>query len=333
MSIARWSSALLTAAFAVCAAAQTYAPQDFEGPSGKYAAAQLIAVGLYTNLVDRAEKQSTEALDRRARMADGTWEIAGMYDSLGVVFRTNGDWDRALKALQRWRTLFPESRTASVAEARYWIAYAGYARGGEWASQVPSKAWEMYYERLKKAREVLENGKAPGNPHWHTLMLDVAYALDRPADEKRALFEQAVREEPYYYSHYFNVARYLAPRWSGSLPAFHSFVEASVKRTRERDGATMYARLYWVLAATEFDREPFTDLGIPWTKMREGFEELMRQYPKSQWNLNNYAYFACRAKDRKTFGQLVGKIDKPIDDAWNGAYTLDYCKELLLRRA
>jgi hypothetical protein len=164
-------------------------------------------------------------------------------------------------------------------------------------------------------------------------MLYLAYNQDTPADQRVALFEEAIRAEPYYYTHYFVVANRLTPRWGGSLAEFDSFVEASVKRTSERDGATMYARLYWILASVEHDREPFTELGIPWPKMRQGFDDLMQRYPKSQWNLNNYVYFACRAKDERTFGRIVGGIQQAILPAWNGAYTLDYCKNLLLKKA
>jgi hypothetical protein len=185
---------------------------------------------------------------------------------------------------------------------------------------------------MSRAREILEGAKDVANPHWYSAMLDVAFAQNQPADERLALFQEAVRYEPYYYTHYFRVANRLTPRWGGSLDDFHSFVEASVQRTRERDGSTMYARLYWILASVESDQEPFTDLGIPWDKMRQGFDDLMRRYPKSQWNLSNYAYFACRANDAKTFGRIVGGIEKATSSAWNGSYTLDYCKELLLKR-
>ncbi len=163
-------------------------------------------------------------------------------------------------------------------------------------------------------------------------MLEVAFAQSWPDAERLALFQEAVREEPYYYAHYFKVASRLAPRWGGTLEEFHAFTEASVARTRERDGSTMYARLYWILASIEWDQEPFTELGILWDKMRQGFDDLVQRYPKSQWNLNKYAYFACRANDKKTFGRIVSGIEKPDEEAWSGSYTLVYCKELLLER-
>jgi len=31
-------------------------------------------------------------------------------------------------------------------------------------------------------------------------------------------------------------------------------------------------------------------------------------YPKSKWNLNAYAYFACRASDGSTYGALRARI-------------------------
>jgi hypothetical protein len=335
MNLQRFWSALLMAVFAAVAAAENYPPEKMDGWQGRLTAAQSISAGLQDHVirgVKVSEEDSTAVFNRRARMADGTWELAGMYDGFEIVLRHQGNWDQALVRLQEWRTAFPASRTAAVAEATYWIAYADLARGDGYASEVPPMAWELYNVRMARARKVLEEANDTENPHWYSQMLTIAYAQRWPSKNTMELFEEAVRKEPYYYTHYFRVANRLAPRWGGTLKEFHTFVEKSVTRTRGRDGSTMYARLYWILAAIEWNQDPFSVLGIPWVKMRQGFDDLMKRYPDSQWNLNHYAYFACRANDVKTFGRLVIGIRKPIDQAWSGSYSLDYCKELLLQR-
>ena len=109
-------------------------------------------------------------------------------------------------------------------------------------------------------------------------------------------------------------------------------MEDAVKRTQATDGVTMYARLYWIYAAIEHDRS-FRDLGIPWAKMKAGFEDLVARYP-SAWNINNYASFACRANDKQAFLRLLPKLT-PTSlrlDAWPTGFSFDNCKESFTSR-
>ena len=93
----------------------------------------------------------------------------------------------------------------------------------------------------------------------------------------------------------------------------------------------MYALLYWALSGGEWDKDPFKDLHIPWKNMKRGFDDLIKRYPDSQWNLHHYAFFSCRANDGKTFNQLRPKLDVQMlhlmPPIWNQAYTLDYCTD------
>ena len=85
------------------------------------------------------------------------------------------------------------------------------------------------------------------------------------------------------------------------------------------------------------DRDPFRDLGIPWAKMRAGFTDLVGRSRESQWNLQHFAYFACRARDGTTFRRLLPQIDAKDQTVtpwvWRGAYTLDFCTSLFTRRS
>ena len=62
--------------------------------------------------------------------------------------------------------------------------------------------------------------------------------------------------------------------------------------------------------------------------MKVGFEDLMARHPKSNWNLNNFAKFACEAGDKKTFLALRRQIGKNVmGAAWQGSPNLDLCNE------
>ena len=150
-----------------------------------------------------------------------------------------------------------------------------------------------------------------------------------PRSEQVALFNEATKAEPYFYGTYFSFATSLLPRWGGSLTDYDQFVETAVEKTRAVDGETMYARLYWALSRGEWDKDPFKDLHIRWKSMRAGFDDLMKRYPKSQWNLHHYAYFACRAHDGKSFDRLWPNLDvqqmRLMPTIWFQPYTLDNC--------
>ena len=68
-----------------------------------------------------------------------------------------------------------------------------------------------------------------------------------------------------------------------------------------------------------------------WSSMKAGFEQLMKRYPKSTWNLNAFAAFACRANDGATYGALRARIGQNvIAFAWASNYSSDVCDERLL---
>jgi hypothetical protein len=260
----------------------------------------------------------------------------GMGEDLDDYGKEAGLWDSYQKILETWRTEYPTSSNAAIADAVYWIAYAFYARGGDWAKEVPRKAWDTFRERLDHAKVILIESEpyAKANPHWQTERIYLAFAQGRPLSEQTKLFEAAVKFEPYYYSHYQNHAMALTPKWGGNLRSFHRFVEDAVARTREKDGTSMYVRLYSLLAFVEWERDPFKELGVSWSKLRQGFNDLLERYPNSKWNVAEYARFACRAGDGATFLRLMPQIvdQEEFTTRWRGAYTFDYCKTAFLQK-
>jgi hypothetical protein len=200
---------------------------------------------------------------------------------------------------------------------------------------VSNKAWELFRERKERARRTLQDAKqyAGENPLWQTQMIRLAWDLDRSQKAVFALFADAVKRDPWFLSHYFAVANRLTPRWGGDIEQYRQFTDDSVTRTQATDGVTMNARLYWFYAEIEND-QPFGELGIPWAKMKAGFDDLIIRYPTS-WNINNYASFACRANDKEAFLRLLPKLSpKEIrQEAWPTGYSFETCKEAFTIRS
>ena len=114
---------------------------------------------------------------------------------------------------------------------------------------------------------------------------------------------------PWYVPLYDLATNYLSPLWSGSFEAVDALAQSTLATPQGRDHS-LYARVYWHLTS---------------------FESLMRSYPKSRWNLNVFASFACRADDAATYGPLRTRIGKGVwFDAWPTNYSIEVCDAHLL---
>ena len=73
----------------------------------------------------------------------------------------------------------------------------------------------------------------------------------------------------------------------------------------------MYARIYWSASQTQYGRDLFTDSDVIWEKMKKGIDDVLKRYP-DQWNINNFALFACLANDKEKARELFNLIKQPI---------------------
>jgi hypothetical protein len=65
--------------------------------------------------------------------------------------------------------------------------------------------------------------------------------------------------------------------------------------------------------------------------MQEGFDDMMKRFPKSLWNANNYAAFACLAKDKAAYGRIRPKLGRELFlPAWPANATPEVCDHALL---
>jgi hypothetical protein len=267
--------------------------------------------------------------DPKCVSKDGQPTLMALSAGYASAIKGERDWSRTYARIQELKKQFPDEAFVALAEASYWSSYAWNARGHGYSDSVSEEGWQLFRQRLEKAEDILTLTKSysANLPPWYRDMIEVEGALGRPEEARAKIFLEGVRRYPSYYPIYFTMLNFLLPKWGGSWETVDKMVEWSVEHTKEVEGNSMYARLYWVVAGDPQVRL-FKDTMASWPKMKLGFEDLMARHPQSKWNLNNFARFACMAGDGETFSALRRKIGKDVSgDAWTGNTPLELCEE------
>lgn len=260
-------------------------------------------------------------------MADGRPRLQAFSGAFYQVFAR--DWEGSLLRIKELKKQYPHHAFVALLEAEYWLSYAWYARGTGYSNTVTEEGWKLFKERLAKAYRVLYDSReyASTNPVWFEQLLDVMSLQERPYKERVKIFRFGIDRFKTYYPLYFSMLNHSLPKWGGSWKLVESYANWSVKVSDKADGQTMYARLYWAVGqGLSADKDLFEGTYASWPKMRKGFEDMMARYPSSNWNLNNFAHFACLAGDKATYRKLHKQIGRNImRKAWNSQSEIDLC--------
>ncbi len=253
---------------------------------------------------DYAALESTAA-DLRAkkdRFPDGVWTLPAFYDALEL---DQLPFENVDERLTHWKAAFPNSVALCIVELN---ALHGASRYDRHVQLAPNP------ERAAKAQATLASfAKAdpPPGPDWYNAMLRLGVQQGMDAEEYNRLFDKAIAVEPGYLSLYFNKANYL--RAYGDKGDWEAFALEAGRSNRSGEGMGIYARIAWSLSEGYADGYLNQYSTIQWPLMREGFRELDRKWPGSEWNLNNFCRFACLFGDRDTARELFARID---DNRW-----------------
>lgn len=281
---------------------------------------------------DELDRMADEFRTRESRSNSGLWKLTLFYGGLYVQHEgkvDEGYFEKVENLLLKWAEQNPDSTVARIGYAATLIDHAWFYRGTGWARNVPAEAWEPFYEYVAKARlHLLEHKEVTDkDPVWYHMMLVVAKAENWPLDRFLHLVEEGTAKHPYFYEIYFRAIEYLLPKWHGDRSMIEGFANIAVEKTREREGEGMYARIYWFTSQVQYETRLFTDSDIIWARMSAGIDDVLARY-HDQWNINNFAHFACLARDRNKAAALLARIDgPPIRSAWaNDVTNYESCK-------
>src|SRR6185437_6949673 len=227
----------------------------------------------------------------------------------------------------------PGSPLPSLIEAAAFEDWAWAARGHGDVNSVSGAGWLWFAARVEMAAASLREAppSAESTPLWYELSFEVGVDQARGLTALRGIFDAGAARFPDYLPLYRQMVRALMPRWFGSYQKVDQFINAEYASTAPRTGFEMYARLYWTFAELSGDTEDiFTDGLADWQSMKRGFQELVARYPQSDYVLNVFANFACRAGDKPEYLALRPQLVKRFSaSAWSGEYTFDECDRRL----
>ena len=275
------------------------------------------------------ERLMSEWNDPKQRQATGSWKLTLLEDAVSSFYRKRDRRDAEFKLIQEWKQKAPRSVWASLAEAEYWRKSAYDARGHGFANTVTAEGWQLFAERIARMEQSLLASKnyASSNPIWYQYYLNAGRLLNWPIDKTLRVFDEAVREHRSYHPIYSETLVALMPRWGGSHELVDSFIRKSAADGVDGDGDFLYAELYARLSTAEGpDFELFRDTKASWPRIKKGFDDWLRRYPRSHAHLNRYALLACRANDEQTFASLRARVGANVIQAeWPQNYSLEIC--------
>lgn len=321
--------ALFLFAALTCSAGLVERPMDAEAAKVRH----LLLDGKFSEL----EAYETRARDLSLTLSDGqplhsAWAFAiGCACSFSVTGDPAAELEKFRARVTEWRSAYPDSTSAKIAEATYYIQHAWAVRGSGYSNQVLDSAWEIFRRDVAEAARLLDaiGADAGDQPDWYVVRLSVMRLQNADKPQFSDLLDKALARYPSYLPIYFEGAYYYQPKWHGSIPELAAFIDRAVALTRERAGETLYARLEW---ATWTSNAMFRNGQASWPRMKAGFERLVADYPDS-WNMNAFANFACLAGDPQTTLDLMGKIQGSIAlKVWDTMEFYGQCKSWALRK-
>ena len=250
--------------------------------------------------------------------------------------KDDASWDQLEGTAKRWIAAYPASVTAKIAYAAILENRAWLYRGGGYANTVSEEQFDAFHRQIEKAKKYDEATRdvAGVDPNWYlNYLATLRLRKGGKEDEFERTFDEATKAFPDYYPNYFEAVTYYLPKWHGDAYEVERFARRVMKSRDKRTGQMLYARIYWYASQNQFKNAIFLVSVAHWNDMRDGFKAIVADYP-DQWNINNYAKFACLVGDEQTTREAFGLMKgDPIESAWASTEQYRSCEQLAGRNS
>jgi hypothetical protein len=319
-------------AWMVVSATVQAAPADKQEPPAKQAAIDAFWHGDFAAL----EQQNAQFRKPGSFDAEGVLQLDHFRRGLERVYTSKVvNIESYLSEVDRltleWATQHPQSPLAHIMHARALVKHGWSYRGGQYAREVPEEAMADFEKWLLRAVVYLKDHQdvAFKDSYAHLTMLEIGKALGWDRKQMLAIAQQGLVVNPQDTNLHLEFAAGLLPKWGGNPRSLEDYIKQATIQTSSVYGTGMYALLYASAANNQYEHALFTDSFADWTKIKQGYEDLLARYPASTAKRNRYAWMACMAKDSPVLMTLLGQIGTAIDlDQWgdNPERSLEMCR-------
>jgi hypothetical protein len=168
-------------------------------------------------------------------------------------------------------------------------------------------------------RDIAPTGQM--DPNWYALSLGVERDQSVPVKAQLALFEKGIAKYPAYGPIYRQMLTSLMPRWGGSKEAVESFIRFVAKSPVAY--ANLY-RMYGDLEGNDYSviEESYLDPEL----LKQGMNDLLKRYPRSNYMLNEIARMACEGHEYRLYRTISPRLNGHVSSAaWPSKLTVDSC--------
>jgi hypothetical protein len=139
-----------------------------------------------------------------------------------------------LTALERWMNDFPDSGDALLCYGARLVQWSWSARGYGRGNEVTEEAWQEFFRRLDKTREVLLkcSEKSPSDPTPWAYLIMVSTWYSDPIDTKYHYFNQAINRDPENWAAHMHMIIALSKKWGGCNEEMLEFARKASNEAR-----------------------------------------------------------------------------------------------------
>jgi hypothetical protein len=298
---------------------------------------QRVEQALWYGDLSEVERLVARARQSRERTRDGVPPMTLVVEGLAYV-GNRGSTTAAYFAhwvayTHAWAAQQPNSVLAQVMHAQALTSQAWYERGGGYSNTVTPEASRAFVDGVQAAAAQLRRSAAVASTDalWHLRWVGLGNTLGWTPEQIMAAGRRALDVEPGLHVAYYRVLENVLPKWGGSAADVDRWIREAVRRTEGELGLELYARLYADASYSQFKADLFSDSRAQWPLMKQGFEQMLARWP-GPMPRNQYAYFACLARDRTAYLAAMTALDdagfEPDAQHWGslGQRSVEGCK-------
>lgn len=255
----------------------------------------------------------------------GDWYLTSQFDGLARVVDEaldDAELDEIEAQAEAWVHAFPTSASSYLGQATILIQRGLRAAQGR---ALPKETIARVRKLLDENRSIVE-----ANPHYHAILVRLAVAEDADLATLTPLIEDATRASPSYSAPWLLAAEHLLARGSDGADQLEALARLVMDRTRSKEGAAQYTRIYQHALEVAYGSELFKASKASWPDLKAGMARLAERFPQSGLNMNEFALMACLAGDRDALKPLIKSIEgigvTPPASIWGDLSFFEQCR-------